>query len=76
MTISSQVVRRKTDWILRMLKIFMMMKMNPEVVPSREEDSDLDSNDNGLDASKDSGKSKKHCHSTWENNHQVSDSEE
>ena len=64
MTISSQVVRRKTGWILRMLKIFLMMKMNPEVVSNREEDSELDSDDNGLDASKDSGKSKKHCHST------------
>ena len=60
MTISSQVVRRKTDWILWMLKIFLMMKMKPEVVPNREEDSD----DNGLDASKDSGNSKEHCHST------------
>ena len=40
------------------------------------EDSELDSDDNGQDASKGSGKSKKHCHSTWETNHQVSDSEE
>ena len=53
-----------------------MMKMKPEVVFNREEDSDVDSDDNGLGASKDSGKSKKHCHSTWETNHQVSDSEE
>ena len=45
MTISSQVVRRKTDWILRMLKIFLMMKMKPEVVPTREEDSDVDFDD-------------------------------
>ena len=41
-----------------------MMKMKTEVVPNREEDSDLDSDDNGLDASKDSGNSKEHCHST------------